>query len=611
MSTSNNATAFPGGVLAPFWLGIWFGLLTGLLEAGHVAALIAAEKLPLFVVTATYPLAAPLINVCLFGGVGLLFSGLLRRRNAAGSLQPVVFVFALGFSAVLMRHVSERWLPLHFAAQLLLAAGLSVQLSRWIANRPEAFERVVRWSAPVLLLIAAGIVGRELYERKAAADALAADVKPPADAPNVIVVVLDTVRAKSLSLYGCEKPTSPNLDRLAAQGAAFDLAMSPAPWTLPSHASMFTGLSPEDLSTDWCIPLNDRRRTLAEELSARGYVTAGFVANTYYCGKHTGLQRGFQHYDDARLLSADALRNAALGRMLCRNSVAMRLFGWRLQWPGRKEAAEINREFLAWLNDRPADRPYFAFLNYFDAHDPYLDGAVSPHDPSCFVDHTRSDYTQEEFDALRESYERCVQSLDAQIGRLFDELERRGELQNTLVIVTSDHGEQFGEHGLVGHNNSLYRPATHVPLIVVHPGRVPAGVRVPNVVGLRDLAATVLDAVGGPAAGGSGESKLPGRSLARFWRADSSSPALSPDEPPVTTHITKGVNAPAWFPNAESGLKSVWTDRWHSIRRLSDGSEELFDVGNDPGEQHDLADDPHRRSSLPELRPDVSPQPTP
>jgi arylsulfatase A-like enzyme len=472
----------------------------------------------------------------------------------------------------------------------------------------------------VLLLIAAGIVWREVHETNAAEERLAVDVQPPADAPNVIVIVLDTVRAKSLGLYGCERPTSPNLDRLASRGVAFDVAVSPAPWTLPSHASMFTGLSPEDLSTDWCIPLNDRRRTLAEELSDRGYVTAGFVANAYYCGKHTGLQRGFQHYDDARLLSADALRNAALGRMLCRNSVAMRLFGWRLQWPGRKDAGEINREFLTWLNDRPADRPYFAFLNYFDAHDPYLDAAISPLDPNCFVDHTRSDYTQQEFDALRESYERCVQSLDVQIGRLFDELERRGELQNTLVIVTSDHGEQFGEHGLVGHNNSLYRPATHVPLIVVHPGRVPAGVRVPNVVGLRDLAATVLDAVdgtevggteaGGTEVGGRGAATIPGRSLARFWRGDSSSPALSPDEPPVSSHITKGVNAPAWFPNAESGLKSVWTDRWHYIRRLNDGAEELFDVERDADERNDLADEPPGRSALPELRQLLFPEPT-
>jgi arylsulfatase A-like enzyme len=540
------------------------------LEAGHLRLLIALEALPLFVVTSSYPLAAPVVNVLFFCAAGLVFWAIRRWRPAACPTSAVLIVFALGLCTVVVWHVAKHWLPMHSLAQTLLAIGLGLQLGRFLAARQGGFEWVVRWTAPGLLVIVAVVaVLTNSTAAPAAGPTLAAATKT-ADAPNVLFIVMDTVRAKSLSLHGYERPTSPNLDRFAEQGLVFDHAVATAPWTLPSHASMFTGRNPDELSADWCKPLDGRPRTLAEELASRGYATAGFVANAYYCGKHTGLDRGFQYYSDTSLASPDALRNTALGRMLLQTSLVKRCYGLRLQWPGRKDAAQINRELIAWLGARRDDRPYFAFLNYFDVHDPYLAGDPGRDPACCAVSHWRPNYSDRELAELRESYELCIERLDSQIGRLLDELRRRGSLENTLVVVTSDHGEQFGENGLVGHCNSLFRPATHVPLIIVDPRRVPAGRRVAEVVSLRDLAATVLDA-----AGGAGDSTIPGRSLARFW-----DPALanSSEGAPVMSYISRGVDAPDWYPNATSDLQSVWRDDSYLVRRLEDGAEQIFEL---------------------------------
>ena len=136
---------------------------------------------------------------------------------------------------------------------------------------------------------------------------------PPANSPNVLLIVLDTVRADHLSLYGYERPTTPNLERLAKRGIRFDNARATAPWTLPSHASMFTGHWPHELGAKWMTPLRGNLPTLAEYLGAHGYATAGFVANVVYCSQETGLARGFTHYEDYVLEKLAPLRTSDPG----------------------------------------------------------------------------------------------------------------------------------------------------------------------------------------------------------------------------------------------------------------------------------------------------------
>ena len=135
---------------------------------------------------------------------------------------------------------------------------------------------------------------------------------PPANSPNVLLIVLDTVRADRLSLYGYERPTTPNLERLSKRGIRFDRARATAPWTLASHASMFTGHWPHELVTEWMTPLQGNLPMLAEYLGAHGYATAGFVANVLYCSQNSGLARGFTHYEDYILEKLAPLRTSGL-----------------------------------------------------------------------------------------------------------------------------------------------------------------------------------------------------------------------------------------------------------------------------------------------------------
>ena len=211
---------------------------------------------------------------------------------------------------------------------------------------------------------------------------------PPPGSPNVLLIVLDTVAAGHLNLYGYHRPTSTTLVELAERGIRFDSAQAASSWTLPSHATIFTGRWMHELSVGWLNPLDETHPTLAEFLGNRGYATAGFVANTMYCASDTGLSRGFTHYEDfifpkftapqdgrsgqsrlGRFRKNPAVRG---GSAIARRVAALCARVWRSFVFDRKDAATVNREFLDWLSRRtePA-RPFFAFLNYSDAHTPY------------------------------------------------------------------------------------------------------------------------------------------------------------------------------------------------------------------------------------------------
>jgi arylsulfatase A-like enzyme len=176
----------------------------------------------------------------------------------------------------------------------------------------------------------------------------------------------------------------------------------------------------------------------------------------------------------------------------------------------------------------------------------------------------------------QDEYDGAIAYLDSQVGWLLRELERRGQLENTLVIITSDHGEEFAEHGLIDHGNSLYRLSLWVPLVVWFPGQVPAGQRVAAPVSLRNLAATIMDLAGADTA------PLPGQSLARFWTAN----APAPDT--IVASVRQTDNLPAWFPVSQHDLFSVAFDGWRYIRTEEDSTEELYDFEHDLLERWNL-----------------------
>ena len=497
-------------------------------------------------------------------------------RLAAGVLAFICFV------SLLM--VYRR---LYDIAVVLLACGLAVQVAHLVGAHPSGFRRLVRrtvkWLAAGVLAVAVGMNVAEVVRERIRLAEL-----PPVSsrAANVLLLLLDTVRASSLSVYGYSKETTPYLEQLGARGVVFDRAIATSPWTLPSHVSLFTGRLPYEFSAGFLTPYEGEYATLAERLSARGYVTAGFVANLAYCGYESGIHRGFLRYEDYRISPSEFLLSTALGRRIALSRLLRRIVGYH-DVLNEKDAVDVTSDFLRWVNRRPQERPFFAFLNYIDAHEPYMPparyeerfGSPAVRRNDLNTHHiwgaTRPDrhlMSPEEVGAELGAYDGTIAHIDEQIGVLLGALREEGILRNTLVVVVSDHGEQFGEHDLHLHGNSLYLPALHVPMMFVFEERVPEGSRIPVPVSIRDVPATVMSLLGLT----QGEA-FAGASLERYW-SDTVS-GVVPLTPPVLSELTDIRGAPS--------SKSILVGRYHYIWG-ENGFEALFDVESDPDELDNL-----------------------
>lgn len=496
---------------------------------------------------------------------------------------------------------------IHGMALLAVSLGVAAQLGRlWERLAPRLDGQAWRTTGAglAMLTMLAGAVNPDWWWPRR--DARSRGDRATADGPNVILLVLDTVRAKSLSLYGHWRHTSPALERLASRGATFEHAVATSSWTLPSHASLFTGRYPFELTADWRYPLNRQHRTLAEAFASHGYATAGFVANLRYAGRETGLARGFAHYEDWPLSAGRLLESSSLGHFLLNRPLVRTLLGRHDNY-SRKPARHITNAFLRWLDEIDGSGPFFAFLNYYDAHEPYL--PPSPFDaqfgrlPPAAARNIRHDRRADGMRRGRSlsrpaevatellAYESAIAALDAEIGRLANALDRRGLGDETIVVVTSDHGESHGERGLFAHGNSLYDETLRVPLVISFPGRVPFGAHVWHPVSLRDLPATIADLARLPA-----RPSFPGTTLLPLMRADSAlarqpSPALSELWPPAAQDPAS--------PVARGYMRSLAAGEFHYIRN-GDGEEELYSIWDATGV--DLTRDPSAAGALARLR---------
>ncbi len=626
---SNMKNSFP--VMAPrlceaaglFATTLWFGVVTGWLD---LLLVVVQRTIHPHVTDATvrtndhFEWMVPASAAIIFGAAGVVIAGLaMGRVSWTRWMAPRVWV---GMSALaLLLSIQE----LHPIAAALLACGLGEQIGAWLGRQAVRFDRLVRVSG---LWLASAMVGfgAMAYLWAGSAERRAMAMVPPArpGSPNVLLIVLDTVRAGSLGLYGHHRPTVPNLERLADHGLVFAEARSPAPWTTPTHASLLTGRWPHELSVRSGIPLDATYPTLAETLGGIGYATAGFVGNVDYCSAAYGLGRGFARYEDAcenRTISlVEILENSALGRRVNRALGYPKLHehGELLR---RKTARMINRDVLRWLDHRPAEKPFFVFINYFDAHRPYLlheapsprfGMAARPVAEQLEMDNRLSDllqgrplpagYTPRRIveDALmlyRDSYDSCIAYIDYQIGQLLNEMGQRGLLENTMVIVTSDHGEQLGEHGLIAHGTSLYREEVHVPLVVIPPRPLSSPRVVREPVSIREVAATIADGVGLNPRG-----LFPGLPLTRFLDEGSGKTAA---ESPVLSELADNVAFHESGPMAFRRLRSLVSEGLVYIRG-DDDREELYDLMNDPTESIDLARDPRARTVVARLREELS-----
>ncbi len=422
--------------------------------------------------------------------------------------------------------------------------------------------------------------------------------------PNVILVSLDTVRADHLSLHGYHRPTSPNLAALAAEGVWFKQAISTASWTLPSHASWFTGLMPSEHGARFingeegldvgdetiedfrrvnrlAYPLSEQNTTLAELLSAHDYATAAVISNNCALNHCWQLCQGFDYYDD-------------------RSEVSLRTFATRVptpaalvlrrvqQWAGHvtngslRTAPEINRDVIAWL-DRDPPEPFFLFINYIDAHGPYTPhpeydlGPLLPDDPAVASPNRQ---VPPEYRQLADDYDSELAYLDDHLGRLLAAFKRRGLYDDSLLIVVSDHGEAFGEHGWKTHGRSLYHEEVWVPMVVRYPGGTRRGVveRPTSTLAVFD---TVLDEVGvenpvDPAArwrslaaerGGAGDNAVTPEVLAELW------PRYTLDGKSHPGGVMCAVMTP-------EGMKAI---------RNADERVEVYELPADPFERRDLS----------------------
>ena len=350
----------------------------------------------------------------------------------------------------------------------------------------------------------------------------------PANA-NVLLVTIDTVRADHVGAYGDPAAETPNLDRLARAGVRFDRAISAVPLTLPSHATILSGLLPphHGLRNNGAGKFPASRETLATRLSAAGYRTGAFVGS-YVLDHRFGLARGFDTYDDEIVRDPSA--------------------------PGALEAERPGREVvnraLAWLA-KEKGRPFFAWVHLYDAHAPY-----DPPEPFRWR-HREHLYDGE------------IASVDAQVGRLLDWLAKNGAEKNTVVAVAADHGESLGEHGELTHGFLLYEPTLRVPFIVRAPG-VAAGRSIATPVGLVDLAPTVAALAGEPLA----SAGLDGRDL---------SVSLEGGREPAASDLYSESEYPRIF--GWSGLSAL---RRRNLKYIEAPEPELYDLSSDARETKNL-----------------------
>ena len=515
----------------------------------------------------------------LYGATGCLVAvPALRWRRVPWDSGLAFFLGAL--SAFLALTLLGRVLADWSAASL--AIGVSSVWTRRYHRDREGWTSRIRRSLPYLAL--AVLVALVTTVGLAGVRERAAMARLPAGGPgrpNVLLIVLDTVRGDHLSTLGYPRRTTPNLDRLAAESLVFEAAYANSSWTLPTHASLMTGTDfhrhrAGQLRRPY---LDGRWSTLAETLGDSGYATGGFVANTFWCGRPTGLARGFIHYEDFYGSFEDAVARTVLGRRLYYDLLPHFAV---VDIPGRKRAADLNRALLSWL-DGLEGRPFFAFVNYLDAHGPYLPppgfrgrfarDSIQPYQDSDEIEIGALTGDIElpplsERRAMIDAYDESLLYLDSQLGRLFDELESRGLLDDTLIVVTSDHGESWGEHGFMYHGHSAYYEQIYVPLMFRYPPRLETE-RSPHPVSSIHVPATVLDLLDLPPS-------LPGKSL------------LQPSSEPVLIEVYRRSKVPASWPTSRGWVRALVTDRWHYIRHES-GQEELYDVVGDPEELHDLA----------------------
>ncbi len=411
-------------------------------------------------------------------------------------------------------------------------------------------------------------------------------MRGPARRPHIVMLLADTLRADRLNCQGYgPRPTSRALDAIARGGVLFEHAIASAPWTLPSHGSLFTGMAPtRHGATDVTLRLRDDVETLAERLARAGYRTVAFTPRNGWLTAATGVMRGFG-------LHVEPKHRAECDRAERRENA-----GGALREEAGFEGAQVWRFAEYVLKDaRAGGPPLFLFLHTMLTHEPYLPSTAawdrlgaSPPDADLF-DYLRREFktyranphtiAPDQADALRLLYDACVATVDMLCGRLFLLIQQHLGWRDTVFIVTSDHGHNLSEHGMWSHWLCLFDTLLHVPLLVYpRPAGLPA--RVPQQVQQSDLFHTLLHLAGCP--GSQAEKGLLERAAGR---APFAPYAFAEHDHPVTTLRQVRRHCPSFSDSELESAKKMVRTAEHKLVLHSTGTAALYDLARDPGEE--------------------------
>lgn len=503
---------------------VWTFLLAGLL--GLVDALVNLSLGGLPQPAATAGVLTSLVSAFALAGwlgavVGALallpLSLLLGRRGDQGRSWAMALAMGAGagvlVAVVLGGHLhgtaaalwwretlGTLWIPrMLLAAFVALIVGALVRpLVRILTAAPAPISL-----APVLIMLWATLStprGHSLGEAHHLAGLEAS--RAPTGAPNLILLSIDALRRDKLSCLADDAPATPHLDALAARGRLFTNAWSASPWTLPSVAAMHTGAPPRVLGVNRDTGLPPSTVTLAQTAYQAGWYTSAVVANPFL-GEAHGLPRGFAHFDHADVL--ESLSPSML------STVAREATRYVLAAADPVEGMNLVNATASWLEDRPADQPFFLWVHFMEPHLPYRvrEGSPTPPDHPLFtpegfadLDGLRAqlpDVPSEIMATVESLYDGEVRHADRCVGRLLDILNQTGELDRSWVVVLSDHGEEFFEHGGFEHGHSLMPEVTGIPLMIIPPRGHAAEPAVDHrAVSLLDLVPSLCQAMGWP-----------------------------------------------------------------------------------------------------------------
>ncbi len=567
-------------LVARRWKGSRTSLAAGVAVGLALPALLFVAELFDVVehVKTDWPRITVLAVLCLGAGpLGFWTAEGLRSRPRAREIAAALALalppaLLLAYCALLVEDGLH--IPLRSAGYVLLAAtyaalafGLVVVLRKPAAR--VQLGRGLLALAAVLLIAASALILRG-PPRPAPPEV----ARYSAKVPRVLLICVDTLRSDGLSCYG-GKISTPHMDALARESVCFESAHSNAPWTLPSVASMLTGLTP--LAHDVVHIVDngfDSMRPLAERLRAAGYRTGSIGYNPFLSGRHA-------HFDGLQ----SSIEEPLFGPWIPSGSGAAFTLWGRL-FPASSfvflSTDDLTRLAVDWIAAN-AQTDWFLWVHYFDPHGPYEPpppwmpaGAGTRMAKESFdpAPHGRRalDFSPEDLARIGDLYGGEVRWVDAGVGAIVQRLKDLSQFEDTLIVLTSDHGDELMEHGGLGHGHTLYEELLHVPLLI-KPAGPSSGRSVANRVALDSLVPTVLELLEVPFR----PDEFSGRSLVPLWTGAGGEGL---DHPSFATAIH---NTP------DGGCRSVIFRDFKYVKSLRSGREELYDLESDPGELHDLS----------------------